>query len=282
MPLPTISIVTPSLNQAVYLEETLTSVLTQDCSDLEYIVIDGGSSDGSADIVRQWEGRLSYWVSEPDGGHADAINKGFGHSSGEIMAWINSSDVYLPWTLRTVAAVFCDVPEADWVVGMPARWTAGGAPTGIRRVFRNKYDFLSNPRRRLQQESVFWRRSLWDACGGCLANDLSLACDHELWMRFFERSSLFHVDCVLAAFRPHSDSRGKIHREDYDLQTRATWTKYRHRASPRDLRRAAAVGACNSQAGRTIRDWARYRDLVPWDRMPRIAFDHGTGHWHSV
>src|SRR5215469_5586779 len=96
--LPKISIVTPSFNQAEFLEETIRSVLDQNYPNLEYVVVDGGSTDGSVDIIKKYAHRLAWWVSEPDDGQYAAINKGFKHSSGEIMAWINSDDKYLPWT----------------------------------------------------------------------------------------------------------------------------------------------------------------------------------------
>jgi glycosyltransferase involved in cell wall biosynthesis len=277
-----ISIVTPSLDQAEYLEETLTSVLDQGFEGLEYVVIDGGSSDGSVDIIQSYADRLSYWVSEPDRGHADAINKGFEHTSGEIMAWINSSDVYLPWTLSTVAAVFRDVPEAQWVMGVSSYWSEAHAVTSITPTLRNKYDFLASPRCTIQQESVFWRRSLWDACGGRLSADLKLACDHELWMRFFESAPLFHVDSILAAFRPHLDRRGKVQNDEYGKECRATWELYRRQASARDRRRAATVHALRTRPGKVMRRSLRSLDLLPWDRAPRIVFDHATQTWQAV
>ena len=276
---PAISIVTPSLNQAEYLEETLTSVLDQAFDGLEYVVIDGGSSDGSVDIIERYADRLSYWASEPDRGHAEAINKGFGHTSGEIMAWINSSDVYLPWTLRAVAAVFRDVPQAQWVMGVPAYWGNARAVTDINPVLRNRYDFIASHRCTLQQESVFWRRPLWDTCGGRLSADLRFACDHQLWMRFSQQAPLYHVDSVLAAFRPHADRRSSVHREEYRRETQTSWQHYRSQASAQDLRRAALVRASDSRVGRVIRTALRSIQLMRWDSAPRIVYDHASERW---
>ena len=112
-PAPRISVVTPSFNQSAFLEETLRSVLDQGYPNLEYIVIDGGSTDASADIIRKHAGRITCWVSEKDQGQYDAINKGFARSTGEIMAWLNSDDKYLPWTFSVVGEIFASRPEVE-------------------------------------------------------------------------------------------------------------------------------------------------------------------------
>src|SRR5579859_3708649 len=102
-PVPRISIVTPSFNQRAFLEETIRSVLDQRYPNLEYVIIDGGSTDGSVDIIRKYERHLAFWVSEPDGGQYDAINKGFAHTTGELLGWLNADDKYLPWSFSTLA-----------------------------------------------------------------------------------------------------------------------------------------------------------------------------------
>ena len=106
MKYPKISIVTPSFNQAEFLEQTICSVLNQNYPNLEYIIIDGGSTDGSVEIIKKYADKFTYWVSEKDNGQYDAINKGFSHTTGDIMGWINSSDIYYPWTLSMIAEIF--------------------------------------------------------------------------------------------------------------------------------------------------------------------------------
>src|SRR5712664_2616221 len=111
---PRISIVTPSFNQASYLEAALKSVLDQNYPNLEYIVVDGGSTDGSVEIIQRYADRLTYWVSQPDRGQMDALNKGFRRTTGEIMAWLNSDDMLCSWALQTVGHIFQDLPAVQW------------------------------------------------------------------------------------------------------------------------------------------------------------------------
>ena len=188
---PRISVVTPSFNQARFLPETFRSVLGQSYPDLEYVVIDGGSTDGSAEIIRRHAEHLSFWTSETDGGQYDAINKGFARTSGDVMAWLNSDDLYTPWALRVVGEVFSQLPQVEWVTTLlPLHWDEHGLPTRCSPVegfskhgfFRGRH--LPRPGEMdkwfIQQESTFWRRSLWEKAGGRIDSSLHLAGDFEL------------------------------------------------------------------------------------------------------
>lgn len=163
---PRISVVTPSLNQGEFLEATLCSVISQQYPALEYIVVDGGSTDGSVGIIERYEADITHWISEPDRGHADALNKGFARTTGEIMCWINSSDLHYPWTLATVAEIFTQFPQVEWISGTGSMFDEDGrlrvvvSSPGV-----NLYDILAGDYRGIQQESVFWRRSLWERAG---------------------------------------------------------------------------------------------------------------------
>jgi len=277
--LPTISIVTPSFNQVEYLTETMSSVLDQQYPALDYVVIDAGSNDGSVDIIRSQESRLAYWVSEPDEGHTDGLNKGFVRTSGEIMGWVNSSDVQFPWTLRTVAEVFRDVPEAQWIMGLQTHLSRHGRPVAVRDGVWNRYDFLAGEYRWLQQESVFWRRTLWERAGGRIDPGARYVCDFALWLRFMELEPLYHVQTPLGGYRHHDDRRGTTDEGAYSAEARQSWESWAAAATPADRRRARIVGALPGRAGRWWRKALEGNPVTAWYRHPRVTFDLGGDRW---
>ncbi|WP_341327605.1 glycosyltransferase family 2 protein [Methylotuvimicrobium sp. KM2] len=215
---PKISIVTPSFNQGKYIEETIESVINQNYDNLEYIIIDGNSSDGTQDIIKKYDKYLSYWISEPDNGQYHAINKGFSKSSGEIMAWINSDDKYTPWALSVVAEIFSTFPEIEWLTtGYGLLWDQSGRAVFCRHrngynrqaFFKGAYLAGTNRYNRgfIQQESTFWRRSLWEKAGSQIDSNLRMAGDFELWSKFFQHSELYVVNTPLAGFRSHDEQK---------------------------------------------------------------------------
>ncbi|MFO1019589.1 MAG: glycosyltransferase family 2 protein [Planctomycetales bacterium] len=211
---PKISIVTPSFNQGLFLEETIQSVVNQEYPNLEYIVIDGGSTDGSVDIIKKYADKITTWVSEPDGGQYDAINKGFARSTGDIMAWINSDDLYVNGNLSIVAEIFASFPQVQWITSRfpliadkDSRFVNCNYNEGFTRKGFFRGENLS-PRFKggqdwIQQESTFWRRSLWEKVGGCVDASLKMAGDFDLWARFYKETELYTVGTPLAGFRVH-------------------------------------------------------------------------------
>lgn len=219
---PKISIVTPSFNQAEYLEECIETILSQNYPNLEYIIMDGGSTDGSVEIIKKYEKYFTYWQSQPDGGQYQAINEGFRRSTGEIMAWLNSDDKYHPGALHLVELAFRAMPQAEWITGRPTAWDNRGKLTTVfdhvplwsqeRLLFHGKDDYY------IQQESTFWRRALWDRAGGKLDTTWQLSADFELWCRFFGYSPLVGVDALLGGFRYHSGQKTETMMERYEQE----------------------------------------------------------------
>jgi hypothetical protein len=208
-----LSIATPSFNQGRFLEQTIRSVLDGVTPPDEYIVADGGSTDGSAEVIERWNRRLTRSWSEPDGGQYDAVNRALTQTTGDIMGWLNSDDMYMPWTLSVVRDVFERFPQIEWLTTLypltidEADRVVATAYTGgfDRDSFRSgaNLPFSTGFWRGIQQESTFWRRSLWERAGGHMDASLRCAGDFELWSRFFEHADLVGIETPLAAFRSY-------------------------------------------------------------------------------
>lgn len=213
---PIITIVTPTFNSGEYLEKCILSIKNQNYRNFEHIIIDGGSKDSTLDIIKKYENTYPMkWISEPDNGMYDAINKGFNMASGDIYAWLNSDDFYFPWTLQVVAKAF-ERKDIQWLIGMPSntKTFSGNEITYLmpnlpvvfnsRLIRRGIYD----GRRMyfIQQESCFWSRELWQKSGGLDAR-FKLAGDYFLWKKFAQEARLYTVHCNLASFRIHLNQK---------------------------------------------------------------------------
>jgi len=207
-------VVMPVLNQRRYIEAAIRSVICQAYPNLEYIVVDGGSTDGTVDIIRRYEPWISHWVSEPDRGMYDALNKGFSTATGDVMAWLNGDDMYAPWAFGVVGEVFRTFAgTVEWITGLPAVWATDNSMCGVKPAgvyFRHCVRWGLHEGRILgfiQQESTFWSRDLWRRAGARLDDSLRLAADFDLWRRFAEHAPLYVVQTVLGGFRRHPDQQ---------------------------------------------------------------------------
>jgi glycosyltransferase involved in cell wall biosynthesis len=246
-----LSIVTPSFNQARFLGAAMQSVLQQLGPDGEYIVMDGGSTDGSVEIIQQHAAALTHWESERDAGQYDAVTRGFARTTGDVMAWLNSDDLYCPWAFSLVREIFETLPEVQWLTTtMQIRWDAEGRPVrtlhvpGYSRTAARCGEHLPKPGAFslgwIQQESTFWRRSLWEKAGAQVGAGYPLAGDFELWLRFFQHADLYAVETPLGGFRFHGDQKTGGDRGDYLAEAERALLAhggYRHGALSRFLRR---------------------------------------------
>jgi glycosyltransferase involved in cell wall biosynthesis len=220
-PWPKISVVTVTLNQGAYLEETMRSVLLQGYPNLEYIVLDGGSTDNTPAILNRYRSELTDCVSEPDKGQANALNKGFGRATGDILAWLNSDDCYLPGTLLRVAMAF-DIYGTEMVAGgcqlreehcpTPFKTHHSALPVGkvvplpLERLLDidncwQKGEFFYQP-------EVFWTREIWERAGGKVREDLFYSMDYELWLRMAHQgASIVHIPDPLTLYRVHPQQK---------------------------------------------------------------------------
>lgn len=222
---PKISVVVPSFNQARFLESTLCSIIDQKYPNLELIVIDGGSTDGSIEIIKKYEKHLAYWVSEPDGGQTKGLIKGFSRCTGEVQCWVNSDDLLERNSLREVAEYFQRYLHIDAVYG-DALWVdIDGSPLREQReipfnrfIWLYAYNYIPGM-------SMFWRRSVYEKVGG-LNPEFDLAMDADLWIRFSDVGRIGHVGKVWSRMRFYPEQKNRRLRtksDQEDLRIRARY-----------------------------------------------------------
>lgn len=217
--LPRITVVTPSYNQAQFLEQTIRSVLLQDYPDLEYMIFDGGSSDGSVEIIKKYGAHLAHWESETDRGQSHAINKGFRKATGQIMCWLNSDDFYLPGTLKFVAESLADGTGNSALVGHALKVYADGSPTEtLEGRYESRERLLQFWRGyRMHQSSIFWRREVFERVG-LLDESQHYIMDFDYWVRIARHFEFTNVNRILSCATYHEgaktgDDYARYHRE---------------------------------------------------------------------
>ena len=200
-----ISIITPSYNQVNFLEYTIRSVLGQGYPDLEYWIMDGGSNDGSVEIIRKYESQLAGWVSQPDNGQAEAINKGLRQATGEVVAWLNSDDMYAPGVLPAVSRFFEANPQIGLVYGDAASFDQDGHP--LNQLASEDWGLAGLVAFKIIcQPAVFIRRAALEAAG-YLDETYHMLLDHQLWLRIAQRTAIRHVPQVWAFARHHAQAK---------------------------------------------------------------------------
>jgi GT2 family glycosyltransferase len=202
-----VSIVTPSFNQARYLEATIQSVLSQEYPHIEYIVIDGASSDDSVEIIKKYKKRLAYWVSEKDNGQADAINKGFARAKGDIFAWLNSDDYYLPKAISAAVKIFEENPDVVLVYGDMLAVDEYGQTINVLKYKQLSLEDLCCFQI-IGQPAVFFRREAFEEAGG-LDTAFHFLLDHHLWIRIAQQGKILHVPQTWAVARYHAEAKNR-------------------------------------------------------------------------
>ena len=203
---PLVSIITPSFNQARYIEATIESVLTQDYPNIEYIIVDGGSTDNTVEIIKKHAGRIAWWVSEQDKGQTDAINKGFARAKGQILAWLNSDDTYEPGAISAAVKYLQDHPEVGMVYGDCNFINEAGRVIGKFGAAQTDQHLLRQGYVHIPQQTMFFRTDLWKQVGP-LDPSFYFAMDYDLWTRLSARTQLKYVPQTWANFRLHTTGK---------------------------------------------------------------------------
>lgn len=229
-----ISIITPSYNQGQYLEETIQSVINQEYPDLEYIIIDGGSTDDSVDIIKKYEEDIDYWVSEKDNGQSDAINKGLKKATGDIVAWLNSDDLYCDNTLQNVAEIFTKNADVDLLYGRVINFCENENDVLWEVYPFNPVDFLK--RTAIHQPGVFWRRHVHNEIG-YLDESIHYQMDYDLWVRIFFNYNVMPVYETFSRFRIHKSSKTSNNPPELYLDYRRVYSRFINSLPSPDLKK---------------------------------------------
>lgn len=249
MDYPSICLVTACYNHEKYIAETIESVLNQNYPNLQYVLINDGSTDKSGEIIKQYAKDLYY--SEDWSGYRPtvtlALNKGFQKTNAEIMGWLNSKNILLPGSLFIVADVFQSLAKVEWITGFATTIDQESKIFRVEAYRKNKYDYLAGQWSVIQQESTFWRRSLWDRAGRKLSQEILF--DLELWSRFFLQADLYHVQTVLGAYRYLPQAFSLRHRKDWEQGVGQTLERMRRQVGRREHQKAKVFTSLRKYLG---------------------------------
>ena len=235
--LPLVSIVTPSYNKGAFIEETIMSVRKQGYPRIEHIVVDGGSTDTTLEILRKHADGL-IWISEPDKGQSDAINKGWRMTKGEILAYLNADDTYTPWAVDTAVKFLAEHPDVDMVYGECNIINEQGKVIGQYPAAEYDLDKMVHGNNMIPQPTVFFRRYVLDDVG-YLDNNLNLAMDYDFWIRIALKFRVRHIPCLLGNFRSYPGTKSYDEPHKFTQEHLYILNKlYSTPALPRELRQA--------------------------------------------
>ncbi len=218
MQYPKISIVVHSFNRAEYLKEALDSILSQGYPNLELVVIDDNSSDDSWAVIESYRPRLAY-AEKLEGSRTSpihALNVGFSHTTGEVMGWLNNKNKLMPGSLFALAEVFSTLPQVEWLTGIGLLMNKDGVLTDVIPVRKDLYESMLSVPWNIQQESTFWKRSLWDRTNASFDETYPWAFDVALWnTKFFLHAPLYHLNTVLGAYRKLPSAQSSARKDEF-------------------------------------------------------------------
>jgi len=237
MEYPKISVVIQCFNREKYIAETIESVINQGYPNLECIVIDDDSTDGSWEIIQKYKDRLAYSETWPGKRTSPiyAFNYGFSKATGEILATLNDKNIYLPKSLFTVAKVFAEMPKVEWLTGIGLLTDKDGLITSVIPVRKDFYEHLLGVPWAIQHESTFWRRSLWERTGSKLDEEYPWAFDAGLWRKFFFEAKLYHLNTILGAYRKLPSAMSTARKTEFYGYYAKAREDMRRRATTKDL-----------------------------------------------
>lgn len=269
--LPKISLITPSYNQAQYLERTILSIIEQNYPNLEYIIMDGGSTDESIQIIQKYADKLSYWVSTKDNGQSDAIRCGFEKSTGDILAWVNSDDLLLPNSLAHVAEMFKCNPGKHFLAGGHIDIDKDNNTLWCHWPVLPSFEKLLLVGFYLGQPACFWSREIYNSVGG-LDPSIQFIMDQDLFLRILKKNSSMVTNRLLACFRHHSMSKSAtmedVHQKELsNLKNFWGYSKLNEQDGIR-VRLLWKLSTYIKRAPKLFKLWIRYKDIHPWLTYP--------------
>jgi len=277
---PKISIVTPTFNQGKYIEESILSVIGQKYPNLEYIIMDGGSTDNTIEVIKKYEHHITYWISQKDNGMYDALNRGFEKATGEIMGWLNSDDLLINKSLFTLADIFQNNSDVEWLQGYPCMADESGRIVFQRPQRSSRFSFYRKEYHDgifIQQESTYWRKTLWEKSGARISNDYRYAGDFELWMRFYKYAEQFITPALIGAFRLRKGQQSEKYFPSYLQECDRVIDLHVKELSKNDL---VTLKNLNAERKYTrIKNLARRLGLltITKEKQMVVAYDHSKG-----